>query len=188
MMVGITLSTTLAGRLIQRTGRYKVFPVAGLVLISAALVGMAVVVEHPSQLSTGIALLWFGLGFGMVGQVLITAVQNSVERRELGLAMAVTGFFRALGGAVGAAVLGAVFAARVGERGGQTLALGHAGRSEVIAGVHTVFLVAAPLAVAALLAVLALREVPLRGPDQPVRPPEAEHSAPAESAASAAPR
>jgi MFS family permease len=93
--------------------------------------------------------------------------------------MAVTGFFRALGGAVGAAVLGAVFASRVGQAGAGTLALAHGGRSEVIAGVHAVFLVAAPLALIALLIVLALKEVPLRGPDRPAqRPPESERSAP----------
>jgi EmrB/QacA subfamily drug resistance transporter len=177
MMVGITVSTNVAGRLIQRTGRYKIFPVLGLAMISAALVTLAVVVEHPSRVSTGVALLIFGLGFGMVGQVLITAVQNSVDRRELGLAMAVTGFFRALGGAVGAAALGAVFASRVGQAGAGTLALAHAGRSEVIAGVHAVFLVAAPLALIALLTVLALTEVPLRGPDRPARPPESERPA-----------
>ena len=55
----------------------------------------------------------------MVTQVLIVAVQNSVERRELGVATATTGFFRALGGAVGAAVLGAVFAAQAGTTASQ---------------------------------------------------------------------
>ena len=59
----------------------------------------------------------FGLGFGMVTQVLIVAVQNSVERRELGVATATTGFFRALGGAVGAAVLGAVSPPRASRDG-----------------------------------------------------------------------
>ena len=58
------------------------------------------------------ALVVFGLGFGLVAQVLIVAVQNGVDRRRLGTATAATTFFRALGGAVGAAVLGAVFAAR----------------------------------------------------------------------------
>jgi EmrB/QacA subfamily drug resistance transporter len=169
MMVGITASTNIAGRLIQRTGRYKIFPVAGLALISAALALLAAVVEHPSRTSVGIALALFGLGFGMVGQVLITAVQNTVDRRELGLAMAVTGFFRALGGAIGAAVLGAVFAAYVGETGSGTLTLAHSGRTDVIAGVHAVFLTAVPLALAALLTVLALREVPLQGPAGPPR-------------------
>lgn len=174
MMVGITLSTTIAGRLIQRTGRYKVFPLVGLALISAALLGLAALVEHPSRVTTGIALTLFGLGFGMVGQVLIIAVQNSVEGRELGQAMAVTGFFRALGGAVGAAVLGAVFASSVGHTGTGTLALAHAGRLHVISAVHTVFIATAPVALLALAVVLALKEVPLRGPSGPARPAQPE--------------
>jgi len=62
-----------------------------------------------------------------------------------------------------------VFAARVGHAGAGTLALAHAGRTDVIAGVHAVFLVTAPFALAALLAVLAIKEVPLRGPDSPPR-------------------
>jgi predicted MFS family arabinose efflux permease len=131
MMVGITLSTNVAGRLIGRTGRYKIFPLLGLALISIAVLALAVLVEHPSRLTTAMVLTLFGLGFGMVGQVLIIAVQNSVEGRELGMGMAVTGFFRALGGAIGAAVLGAVFAGRIGRTGTGTLALAHAGRLQV---------------------------------------------------------
>jgi hypothetical protein len=123
----------------------------------------------------------------MVGQVLIIAVQNAVEGRELGLAMAVTGFFRALGGAVGAAALGAVFSSRVGHTGTGTLALAHTGRLDVISAVHTVFLVTAPVALAALVVVFMLKEVPLRGPSGPARPaqPErqrAEHPEPAGAA------
>jgi EmrB/QacA subfamily drug resistance transporter len=172
MLIGITLSTNLSGRMIERTGRYKLFPLAGLTMIAAAMVGLAVVAEHPSRISTGLALALFGLGFGMVGQVLIIAVQNGVDRRELGIAMAVTSFFRALGGAVGAAVLGAIFAARIGSAGTGTIAVGPAGRADVISGAHTVFLVTAPIAVAALLIVLALKEVPLRGPSGPPQPTE----------------
>ena len=157
-MLGITVSTTLAGRMISRTGRYKRFPVAGLALMTAALVALAIVTGDPSRLATGIALVAFGLGFGMVTQVLVTAVQNSVERRELGVATATTGFFRALGGAVGAAVLGAVFAAHTGSG---------VARADVIDGVQTVFVVAAALAALALIAALALVEVPLRTGDAP---------------------
>jgi MFS family permease len=80
------------------------------------------------------------------------AVQNTVDRRELGVATATTGFFRALGGAVGAAVLGTVFAAQAGA---------HAS-THVVEAVQAVFLVAAPLAALALLVVLRLPEVPLR--------------------------
>jgi EmrB/QacA subfamily drug resistance transporter len=146
-MLAITVSTTFAGRSIARTGRYRRFPVAGLALMTAALVLLAAVAAEPSRLATGVALVVFGLGFGMVTQVLIMAVQNGVERRELGIATATTGFFRALGGAVGAAVLGAVFASH----------------NDVIGGVQAVFLVAAPIAGLALVAVLLLEEVPLKG-------------------------
>jgi EmrB/QacA subfamily drug resistance transporter len=159
-MLGITVSTTLSGRSIARTGRYKRFPIAGLALMTAALVLLAALAGDPSRVATGIGLAVFGLGFGMVTQILVVAVQNSVDRRELGVATATTGFFRALGGAVGAAILGAVFAARAGSHasqgGAQVL------RSDVIDAVQTVFLVAAPLAALALIVVLRLPELPLQ--------------------------
>jgi EmrB/QacA subfamily drug resistance transporter len=171
-MLGITVSTTLAGRSIAHTGRYKRFPVAGLALMTAALVLLAALASDPSRLATGVGLVLFGLGFGMVTQVLITAVQNSVDRRELGIATATTGFFRALGGAVGAAALGAVFEAHVGTAASDGGASGPDGalRSDVIDGVQAVFLVAAPIAALALVAVLFLREVPLRSRSEPARP------------------
>jgi EmrB/QacA subfamily drug resistance transporter len=158
-MLGITLSTTLSGRSIARTGRYKRFPIAGLGLMSSALLLLSILARDPSQLATGIALAVFGLGFGMVTQVLLVAVQNSVERRELGVATAATSFFRALGGAIGAAVLGAVFAARSGAHMSAGAVVS---RSHVIDAVQSVFLVAAPLAALALLVVLRLPEVPLQ--------------------------
>jgi MFS family permease len=163
-MLGITVSTTLSGRSIARTGRYKRFPIAGLALMTAALALLAGLAADPHALTIGIGLVLFGLGFGMVTQVLITAVQNTVERRELGIAMAVTGFFRGLGGAVGAAILGAVFATQAGSTVSDAsgAGLGGAFRGDVIDGVQAVFLVAAPLAAAGLLTVLRLPESRLR--------------------------
>jgi EmrB/QacA subfamily drug resistance transporter len=153
-MLGITVSTALSGRAIARTGRYKRFPVAGLALITASLVLLAALAADESRWATGAGLVVFGLGFGMVTQVLVVAVQNSVDRRELGVATATTGFFRALGGAVGAAVLGAVFAAQAGAHASSA--------ADVVDGVQAVFLVAAPLAALALLVVLRLPEQPLQ--------------------------
>ncbi len=178
MMAGVTLSTNFAGRRIERSGRYKRYPVAGLGLMTLALGLLAAFTGDPSRLNTAAGLAVFGLGFGMVGQVLIVAVQNGVERSQLGTAMAVTNFFRALGGAAGAAVLGAVFAARTGAGGGAgTVALGPVARGDVIDGVQLVFIVAAPLALLALLIVCRLREVPLRSGAEPEpKPPPAETS------------
>ncbi|MET0771361.1 MAG: MDR family MFS transporter [Solirubrobacteraceae bacterium] len=146
-MLGITLSTTLAGRAIAKTGRYRAYPAVGLALMTAGLALLAVVTGDPSRTTTGIGLAVFGLGFGLVGQVLVVAVQNDVPRTRLGVAMATTTFFRGLGGAIGAAALGAVFAARAGKA---------ATPQEVIDGVQAVFLVAAPLAAIGLLIALFL--------------------------------
>ncbi len=146
MMIGITVSTNFAGRAIQRTGRYKRFPLAGLALMTLALLSLAA--ADLSRVTTSLALLVFGLGFGMVGQVLIVAVQNDVDPRQIGTAMATTSFARGLGGAVGAAVFGAVFSAQIDDG--------------VASAVQTVFLLAAPVAALALLLTFALREVPLR--------------------------
>ena len=148
MMLGTTATTILAGRRIVATGRYKLFPVAGLAVMAAGLVLLAVTAGQRSPAATAAALVVFGVGFGGVSQVLVMAVQNSVERRELGTATAATSFFRALGGAVGAAFLGAVFAARAG--------------TDVAGAVRAVFAAAAPLAVLGMLAVARLPELPLR--------------------------
>jgi EmrB/QacA subfamily drug resistance transporter len=157
-MLGITVATTLSGRRIAATGRYKRYPIAGLALMACALALLAALAGEHSQVATGLALALFGLGFGMVTQVLVIAVQNTVDRRELGVATATTGFFRALGDAVGAAVLGTVFAAQAGARASDPGAV----PAHVIDAFQAVFLVAAPLAAIALLVVLRLPEPALR--------------------------
>jgi EmrB/QacA subfamily drug resistance transporter len=166
MMLGTTVSTAVAGRRISRTGRYRHYPPIGLGAMAVALLALAAFAGEHSRTATGLALTVFGLGFGLVTQVLMVAVQNAVDRRELGTAAAVTSFFRALGGSIGAAVLGAVFAAGTGSAPGG--APGHTSAAEVgvIAdAVRTVFLVAVPLAVVGLLVALRLPDRELRGAD-----------------------
>jgi EmrB/QacA subfamily drug resistance transporter len=164
MMLGTTISTALAGRRISRTGRYRHYPPIGLATMAIALIALAAFAGEHSRTATGIALAVFGLGFGLVTQVLMVAVQNAVDRRELGTATAVTSFFRALGGSVGAAGLGAVFVAQSGTsaRGG-VVGRVDPGLAGVIAdAVQTVFLVAAPVAAVGLLVVLRLPALTLR--------------------------
>jgi len=150
MMVGTTISTTLCGRSIARTGRYKHFPIIGLTVMAVSLALLAALVGQRSATATGLCLLVFGLGFGLVSQMLVVAVQNSVERTQLGIATATTTFFRALGGSVGAAGLGAVFAARLSH-------------GDIAQAAQTVFLVAAPLAALAAVVLLWLPQKELQG-------------------------
>lgn len=149
MMLATTLSTNLAGRSIARTGRYSALPPAGLVVMGASLALLGVTAPEHSRWLTELALIPFGLGFGLTSQVFIVAVQGAVERRELGVATSLTGFFRALGGAVGAASLGAVFAAHGGD---------------ITAGVQAVFLVGSVVAFSGAAVALRLPRLSLPTP------------------------
>ena len=163
LLLAGTISTALAGRLMSRTGRYKVFPVTGLALMTVGLFLLSSLGAGTAQAAASASLVVFGVGFGMVSQILVVAIHNAVERRDLGIATASANLFRALGGAVGAAAFGAVFASRLhgaAPDGGNL----RADPTAIADALHTVFLVAAPVAALALLVVLSLREVPLRGP------------------------
>jgi EmrB/QacA subfamily drug resistance transporter len=157
LLLSATATTAVSGRVISRTGRYKAFPVAGLALMTAGLVLMSGLSAGTSVLAVSLMLVVFGIGFGMFTQVLVVAVQNAADRRDIGIATASTNLFRALGGSIGVALFGSVFAARLDDLTGRVP------RPEAVAeSLGTVFTVAAPIAAAALLCVLALREVPLR--------------------------
>ena len=186
MLLASTFSTVVSGRLMTRAGRYKVFPIIGFALMSAGLALLATLDTSGGRGTAMAYLAVFGLGFGLTTQVLIVAVQNAVDRRELGTATASVNLFRALGGSVGVAAYGAVFAAGLrhalprhlrGPAAGidahgiqaspdRIRMLSAAIRDGVAASVadalHGVFLVATPIAVAGLLVVLFLKERPLR--------------------------
>jgi EmrB/QacA subfamily drug resistance transporter len=188
LLLAGTASTAVAGRLMSRTGRYKVFPVAGLALMAVGLFLLSRMTAATTQATASLLLVVFGLGFGMVSQILTVAIQNAVDRRDLGIATASANLFRALGGSVGVAVFGAIFAARLDvwlprelPSGGapvdasrlqaspETLqsmpvAVQDGVGAAVAHALQSVFLVAAPVAALGLLVVLFLREVPLRGP------------------------
>jgi EmrB/QacA subfamily drug resistance transporter len=194
LLLAATTSTAVAGRLITRTGRYKVFPVTGLALMAAGLFLLSRMDAGTSRTTAAVFLVVFGTGFGMVSQILMLAIQNSVARSEIGIATASANLFRSLGGAVGVAVFGAVFASRLdvwlprelpdgsagidshsvqsGPDALASLPAGvQAGVGEAVAhALQTVFLVASPIAALGLLVVLFLRELPLTGPGGPQMP------------------
>lgn len=189
LMVASTVTTIASGRIIARTGRYKAFPVAGLALMTVGLVLLAGLDAGTSLATVSAYMAVFGLGFGMVTQVLTVALQASVDRRELGTATASANFFRALGGSIGVAVFGAVFTAGLGgsvngdrlQSSPEAVAqLAPAERADVIHAVanaiQDVFLVAAPLAALGFLLVLFLKERPL--PGRAPAPPAAQRPSP----------
>src|SRR4051794_4366349 len=160
LLLATTITTAVVGRVISRTGRYKVFPATGLALMAAGLFLFSRMDASTSRTTAALFMVVFGLGFGMVSQILVLAIQNAVDRRDIGIATASANLFRALGGAVGVAVFGAVFAARAGLGVDQA---GGAAPDAVAHALQTVFLVAAPVALVAMAVVLTLKEVPLKG-------------------------
>ena len=155
MLLAGTISTAVIGRVVTRTGHYKAFPAVGLGLMSVGLLLLSRLDANATHATVAAYTVVFGLGFGMVSQLLVLAIQNAVDQRDIGIATASANLFRALGGSVGAAVFGAIFASRVSPG---------AGAGAIADGLDTVFLAAAPVAALGLLTVLFLKERPLRGP------------------------
>jgi EmrB/QacA subfamily drug resistance transporter len=115
MIAGLLVTSVGSGRLIARIGRYKPFPIAGTALMTVGFVLLAGMGVGVSTLSSSLRLVVLGLGLGLVMQVLVLAVQNSVDYEDLGVATSGTVLFRSIGGSLGTAVFGAVFSGRLGR-------------------------------------------------------------------------
>lgn len=113
MMGGMLTMSVISGQMISRTGRYKIFPVLGTGIMTVALFLLSRLSLSSSELQTSGYVLLLGIGLGMVMQVLVIAVQNSVEYRDLGVATSGATLFRLIGGSLGTAILGAIFASRL---------------------------------------------------------------------------
>src|SRR6516165_1531871 len=97
MMLGMLATSVISGRLISRFGRYKLFPILGTATMTFGLGALSLLAIESGDWQTAIDALWLGLGMGMVMQVLIIAVQNSVDYQHLGVATSGTMLFRSLG-------------------------------------------------------------------------------------------
>jgi EmrB/QacA subfamily drug resistance transporter len=127
VMAGLLFTSILSGQVITRTGRYRWFPIAGTAL---GTVGLLLLAQLDRQTSTGLAALYmliFGMGLGMVMQVLVLAVQNSVDYEMLGVATSGATLFRSIGGSLGTALLGAVFTNKLSHELAANLPLGGRG-------------------------------------------------------------
>jgi EmrB/QacA subfamily drug resistance transporter len=188
MMVAVLTASITSGRLIARTGRYKIFPISGVFLLTIGCILFATIDVHTTYAGIAARLVVLGFGMGQIGPSLMIIIQNAVEHRDLGVATGAINFIRTLGGAVATAVLGAVFAARldvlipryVGEEGMATVPestlrgqpkeiaaiadpVVHDGVVRAFAdAVRATYFVAIPACVVALVIFTFVREVPLR--------------------------
>ncbi|MFF7276260.1 MFS transporter [Streptomyces griseorubiginosus] len=116
MVFGLLLSSTVSGQIVSRTGRWKVFPVAGTAVTTLGLLLLHRLDEGSSTWVMSVYFCVFGLGLGLVMQVLVLIVQNAVSYEDLGVATSGATFFRSIGASFGVAIFGTVFANRLGDK------------------------------------------------------------------------
>ena len=191
LMLGFIVMGILAGLVITRTGRYKAIMVAGVVVMGAGLWLLTRLTWQSSQGQLTIAMVVLGVGIGMAMQQYTLVVQNSVERRDLGVATASSQFFRNVGSTVGIALFGTVLtsglgAAIAGHLPPAVAAQVPAGSADVgsvldpsalaklppvvadavrqglAEQLHEVFLIGLPIVALVLVATLAIKALPLR--------------------------
>ncbi|HET6167228.1 MAG TPA: MDR family MFS transporter [Marmoricola sp.] len=185
MVGGLLVSSIVSGRAITRSGRWKRFLVGGMVLVVIGLLLLSFIDEATPLVVVGAFMAILGIGLGSTMQNLVLAVQNNTAQADMGSASAVVAFFRSMGGSIGVSALGAVLSAQVSDKVTTGLAALHIRtdkhQSHEIpdlsslpvpvravfehafgAATGELFLIATPFAVLALVAVLFIREVPLR--------------------------
>ena len=188
MVVGLLLTAIASGNAVGRTGRYRIFPIAGSAITALGLYLMSLLDQNTSILVESVYFFILGAGIGLIMQILTLIVQNTAEYRDLGTATSGVTFFRTLGGSFGAAVLGSVYSNNLADRLPAAVisapgfppaaatspealwALPAQTRAPVVeayaASLHNVFLWAVPVALVALVVAFFLPQVKLRGTER----------------------
>ncbi|MGW4059172.1 MFS transporter [Amycolatopsis sp. NPDC004747] len=188
LMAGIMLSSIVSGRITGKTGRYKVFPIVGTVMIAGGAFFFAQVEYDSALWHPLVAAAIIGLGLGQCMQTLIIAVQNAGPRSDMGVSTASATFFRQIGGTAGVAIFLTVLfntllpnitkafggqlppgaGAGIGNLSENTSgiqSLPEAIRTPVLIGftesITTVFYIAGAVALLATLVLLFMKEIPL---------------------------
>jgi len=109
MVLGMLLTSVGSGQLIARTGRYKIYPIVGTLILAIALFLLSTLDENTSTPLMNVYFFILGISLGLIIQVLVIAVQNTVDYADLGAATSGVTFFRSIGGSFGVSVFGAIF-------------------------------------------------------------------------------
>ncbi|MDG4862459.1 MDR family MFS transporter [Streptomyces sp. T-3] len=187
MVFGLLLSSTISGQVVSRTGRWKVFPIAGTAVTAIGLLLLHQLKETTGTWEMSAFFFVFGLGLGLVMQVLVLIVQNAVSYEDLGVATSGATFFRSIGASFGVAIFGTIFTNRLDDKLSKAFAgkappemakmveadpramaqlppeLRPAALHAYSTSITDVFLYAAPVALLAFLLAFLLREDKLRG-------------------------
>ncbi|MDH6705056.1 EmrB/QacA subfamily drug resistance transporter [Kitasatospora sp. MAA19] len=190
MILGLALSSTVAGRLITKYGKWKAYLVSGTALLAIGFGLLGTVRADTDYTLLSVYMAITGIGLGLTMQNLVLAVQNTVPRHELGAASSVVTFFRTMGGAMGVSALGALMNNKVTHYLTENLAAAHIPAGGAVGGggipdlhklpapivplvtdafghgVGMVFLFAAPFALLAFITVLFIRETALKTSQQ----------------------
>jgi MFS family permease len=184
LVVGLLATSIFSGVVVGRTGRYKVFPVAGSFIMAIGLFLLSRLTSATPFWSMALDMLVLGIGIGLCMQVLTIIVQNIVDYRDLGVATSGVTFFRTLGSSFGAAVFGTIYSNVLSHRLPAAIAASPGVDPRVVStpaelhqypkakiapivdayahAIHVVFLAAVPVAGIAFVLALFLKEVPLR--------------------------
>jgi MFS family permease len=135
MTLGMIPVSIIVGRMISKNGKYKIFPVLGMALLTISMVLLGRLTPTTSSAAISGYLFLLGMGLGLVMQVITMAVQNAIPPQEMGAGTAATGFFRSLGGAIGSAAFGALLSSQLMHRLSQT-AGGHQVSIQNTAAIH----------------------------------------------------
>ena len=186
MMLGVTVTSIVAGQVTTKTGRYKVFPILGGGIMALGMYLLTGLDVGTTQLTSALFYVVLGLGMGFLMQMVSLIAQNSVQQRDMGVASSARMFFQQIGGSLGVAAFGAVFArqltsslaaasgpgAHISASGGQldpatVNTLPGPVRDDVFLAiahaVQQVFIWALPSAVIIFALAWFIKEVPLRG-------------------------
>ena len=184
LMAGLLAASVLSGRAISRIGRYRAFPIAGTAVTTLGMFLLSRLEVETAPWLASVYMLVVGIGIGLTMQVLVLVVQNDAEPKDIGVATSTATFFRSMGGSLGVALFGAIFAARLNSEL-KTLGLGDRFSGGVnispdqvhalppvirfdflhafVDALQPVFMVGAALTAVAFGLAWLLREVPLRG-------------------------
>lgn len=182
LVAGILGGSIFSGRMISKTGKYKIFPIIGTLILAFGLWLYSHITLTTNHLELSLWMFVIGLGLGSFMQVATLAVQNSTAVEDLGSATSTVTYFRSIGGSLGGAIFGTILISRLSHHIAETMpsatniaksasstgianipeSIKHVVLQAYVSSFHDMFMLAIPFALLAFLTALFLKEAPLR--------------------------